>query len=291
MITFRTEISLMKDVTLHDVWKGFCKWRAEAKHSTQIEKQWFSKKMNTLKTRAVVLKSTEECSILRTFYNKRKQLLAIQYIQDEKKKIFTTIIIVNTNLKVPVLSYTMEETPFEEDEFTSKKTFLKPRFFAVIDSLVDKKYVPCDLRGDPLSFTPNIFVSDNIPVECHSYLREKYRHTANIRISTKKSAPKKEQEKTNLNESECDISKTSTYFITGTKNLNLVEEKTTWNFILQNQSSWEKKKLEKIKEVKGKIWSHKKSAVKGKSQPSGTQRRKVVVVKKKIGNFEKTAQD
>ena len=84
MITFRTEISLMKDVTLHDVWKGFCKWRAEAKHSTQIEKQWFSKKMNTLKTRAVVLKSTEECSILRTFYNKRKQLLAIQYIQDEK---------------------------------------------------------------------------------------------------------------------------------------------------------------------------------------------------------------
>lgn len=276
MITFRTELQLVKDATAIDVWKVFCKWREKSKYSTRVEKTWFSQNSSCIKTEAVALKSNSKDSTVKTFFDEVKKLMLIQYIQNEGKKTFTTTIIMNSNFSSPILSYTMEEFPLVMEEFELKKNKCKPGFFTRVESFVDKKYVPCDFRGMPLSFTPSIFVSKNIPDDCYEYLCKKYQHTANIRLDKKK-----DRLRTNLNNSDngC-ISKRSAGFITDKKNMDFVDWKITWNFVVQSMSLEAKEKIENVRVLGKEVLALDKK----KTFP----KRKVFFVKKKI--FHKVPQ-
>ena len=238
MITFRTELQLLNGTTVDDIWNGFCAWREKAKHSTRIEKIWFSQNSNCLKTRAVQLKSKHEESTIKTFIDKSRNLMLIQYIQEERRKTFITTIIMSSNSSSPVLSYTMEETPFSIDEFRWKKNIRKPEFFYRIDSFIDKKYVPCDFRGSPISFAPSIFVSKDISEDCYEYLCKKFEHTANIRLDNKKTTMKKRIDASNSIDMN-NVAKKSSAFIAGKRNMDFVDWKVTWNFIIQKLSEGE----------------------------------------------------
>ena len=128
-----------------------------------------------------MLESKKEKALIKRFFDEDKKLFLIQYIQYESKKTFSTTIVMNYDFNEPLLSYALEEEPFSEEEFAKIILIPKPKFFSCIDSLIDKKYVPTDSKGKPISFTPNIFVSQSIPDECFEYLYNKYAHTANIR--------------------------------------------------------------------------------------------------------------
>lgn len=276
MITFRTELQLVKDATVLDVWQVFCKWRGKSKYSTRVEKTWFSQNSSFLKTEAVALNSAHVTSTVKTLFDEVKKLMLIQYIQNEGKKTFTTTIIMNSNFSSPILSYTMEESPLSMEEFELKKNNCKPGFFTRMESFVDKKYVPCDFRGMPLSFTPSIFVSKNIPDDCYKYLCEKYEHTANIRLDRKKDRPKA---KFSDSDQDC-IAKRSSYFITDKKNMDFVDWKITWDFVAQSMSLEAKEKIENVRVLGKEVLALDKK----KTFP----KRKVFFVKKKI--FHKVPQ-
>lgn len=234
MITYRCEIQLVSGTTFLDIWNGFCIWRMKSKFTSQKEHTWLSENHEILKTETVTFSLKDGISTtIERFLDKDRNLFVIRYIQTESIKTFITVII--TNLAENALSYTMEELPFEYKENKSKKFIPKPRFFSQIESFIDKEYVPSDFRGDPISFTPNIFVSPTITDECYDFLRSEYKHTANIRIDEKVSKSRFEQEKHELIENEKDLMKQSLYFITSKKNFDFVNPKLTWQYFKKNK--------------------------------------------------------
>lgn len=230
MIIYRCEIQLLPETTLLDIWKGFCVWRCKSKYSNFKERQWLADNKESIKSDSIVfeLKNNQSTTIER-FVNAEQNLFCIKYTQDEGEKKFTSIVIVN--LEINSLSYVMEEFPYEISENAEKNYIPKPRFFYRIDSFIDKKYVPSDFRGDPVSFTPNIFVSQNIPAECFEYLKNKYEHTANIRIDNIIKQSQIELDNPELIETENDIEKKSSYYITTKRNFDFVERKLTWAYL------------------------------------------------------------
>lgn len=244
MITYRTEIQLVSGTRLLDIWKGFCKWREKSRYSPFLEKQWLYLNADILRTENILFEMKNgNSSQIERFYDENQKLLSIMYIQNEGLKIFTTTIIVNLNPKLnsSMLSYTMEEEPFEVTEFKRKCFIPKPRFFLEIDSFIDHTYVPKDTKKNPLSFTPNIFVSPDIPDDCLEFLKTKYNHTANIRFDTKK-----QKETSSFLSEETDLEKKSMNFIADKKNFDFVTNKVTWNFIEKNLTSEAKQKLQEV---------------------------------------------
>lgn len=243
MITFRTEIQLREKTTIPDIWEGFCNWRKNARFSSDIEKKWFSQNSNYVKTGTVVLKSIEKKTTIRTYSDAKNCILLIQYIEDEGKKSFTTTVIMNATCKAPILSYTMEQFPFSQKEYCHKKSIHKPRFFFFIRNYIERNYTPSDFRGDPLSFTPNIFVSENIPLDCYGYLQNKYEHTANIRKENRKLSNQHENYGTEVVD-ETNLSNKAKMYITDTKNMEFIEQKVTWVFVMGSISQTEKSLFE-----------------------------------------------
>lgn len=235
MIIYRCEIQLLSETTFIDIWKGFCIWRTKSKFSSPKEHRWLSENNEIVKTETISfsLKNNKSTTIEK-YLDEERKIFVIRYIQNEGSKTFITVII--TNLEVNALSYTMEEVPYESNENKSKNYIPKPRFFSRIESFIDKKYVPVDFRGDPISFTPNIFVSPNITDECYDYLRSEFKHTANVRIDEKISMSKIEIEKPELILIENDLAKKSSYFITSKKNFDFVSTKLTWKYFERNKT-------------------------------------------------------
>ena len=229
MITYRCEIQLIPNTTFSDIWKSFCIWRIKSKYRVPKENNWLSKNIEILKSDNIFIPfGNDKSTSIEKYLDEDRNLFVIRYIQNEGTKTFITVII--TNLTKNALSYTMEELPYNTKENKSKKFIPKPRFFRLIDSFIDKQYLPSDFRGDPISFTPNIFVSSNIPDECYDFLRNEYKHTANIRIDEKVSKSKVEIETPELIENEKDLKKKSSYFITRKMNFDFVDPKLTWAF-------------------------------------------------------------
>lgn len=244
MITYRTEIQLVSGTRLLDIWKGFCKWREKSRYSAFLEKQWLYLNADILRTENILFEMKNgNSSHIERFYDENQKLLSIMYIQNEGLKIFTTTIIVNLNpeLNSSMLSYTMEEEPFEVTEFKRKHFIPKPHFFLEIDSFIDHKYVPKDTKKKPLSFTPNVFVSLDIPDDCLEFLKTKYNHTANVRFYTKK-----QKETSSLPSEETDLEKKSVSFIVDKKNFDFVAYKVSWEFIEKKLNPAEKQKLQKV---------------------------------------------
>lgn len=237
MITFRCEIQLTPGTTFLDIWESFCIWRCNSKFSSPNERNWIAENKKELKTEQVTFDSQKnnKSTIIEKFFSEQHGLFCIRYIQNEGRKTFITIIIVNQELHS--LSYTMEELPYEKKENKKKNFIPKPKFFVVIDAFIDKKYVPLDFRGNPLSFTPNIFVSQNIPDECFKFLQEKYKHTANIRIDYRIKQTNTELKTPEIIEKEQDLNKKSSYFITSKKNFDFVDKKLTWAYLASSQTS------------------------------------------------------
>lgn len=233
MITYRCEIQLISEATFLDIWKGFCIWRSKSKFSSSKERMWLYENNEIVKTETITFSfKNDKSTTIERYLDEERNLFVIRYIQAEGLKTYITVII--TNMELHALSYTMEQLPFENRENQFKKQIPKPRFFSRIDSFIDKKYVPSDFRGDPLSFTPNIFVSPNITDECYDYLKSEYKHTANIRIDERISTSKLEEEKPELIKNEKDLKKKSSYFITSNKNFDFVDPKLTWRYFERN---------------------------------------------------------
>lgn len=229
MITYRCELQLIPETSFLDIWKGFCIWRTKSKFSSTKERNWLSDNIEIFKTETVSFSlEIDKSTTIEKYLDEDRKMFVIRYIQNEGNKTFVTVII--TNLEENALSYTMEELPYKSNENKSKNSIPKPRFFRQIEGFIDKKYVLADFRGDPISFTPNIFVSSNIPDECYDYLKNEYKHTANVRIDEKIIKSKTEIQNPELIATEKDIAKKSSYFITSKKNFEFVSKKLTWAY-------------------------------------------------------------
>lgn len=228
MITYRCELQLIDETSFLDIWKGFCTWRSNSKYTPTKERNWINANNDFLSSESVTFEFTNNrFTKIERIINEEEKLFCIRYIQNEGAKTFTTIIIVN--LEIKALSYTMEELPFNLSEYKKKRFIPKPQFFSKIDSYIDKKFAPLDTSGKPLSFTPNIFVSESIPSECFEYLKSKYEYTANIRIDNKSKNIKIENP--DLIENEKNLEKKSSYFIISKKNFDFVDTKLTWYYL------------------------------------------------------------
>ena len=245
MITYRVEIQFLEETKILDIWKAFCDWRRKSKHCNPTEKIWFDENSEILRSENIFFKSDSRhgSSQITRIYNEKRKILAIQYVQYETKKdkIFTTTIVVNLGLAEPAMSHVMEESPLSDEEFHEKKGFTKPNLFQHIESFVDKKYVPCDPFGKPKPFTPCIYVSNDISEIQIEALREKYRHTANIRTQNDECLV-----------DESDLKELEKHIVSR-KNMEFVCRELTWNYVMANLSASENAAISKMETIEREI--------------------------------------
>lgn len=233
MITYRVQVTLNDTVTNEQVLEAFCNWRIEAKHADKEQKQWCSEIKHTLKNQTKEFHyANGTFRTIKIFYNLRVESLAIQFIENEGNRTFISTIISNTLSEHKMLSFTLEEINNNEEQQRKTHQFHKPQFFKYIESQFNLDGVSLDGSGLPKSSIPTIYVKPSISTSQIEVLGEMFNHTANIRYG------RIDKEHDRKNADKIAYEKLSTdYPIIDVMHFNQLEERCSWNYVLDHSPS------------------------------------------------------